>query len=523
MGLAPTTTGARGMVAAAFPAASEAGREILRDGGNAVDAAVAAAWALSVCEPSGSGLGGQSVLLVRTAAGVTTLVDGHSRAPAGVSREEVTRRQQRAGYRSCTVPTTPAVLAHAQRRFGALPAARVLAPAIRLAREGYEITRLQRRQLRWCRAALTATPAGRRFLGSDGMPPRIGDVFRQPRLANALERLADHGARDFYEGDIARAIVEDMARHGGLLGAGDLAAVGEPSERDPVCATYADAEVITAPPPGGGVELLLALKLLARLGAATPAVGPGRWYAHVAEAVYTAYCERERRPVRPRDWDEELATELLDDGRADALAAGLQEGSLAAAGTGREEAGDTTHLCAADEHGNVVSLTQSIQSLFGAKVANDRYGFLYNNYLLTCPRRRHRYRLRSRGLARSNAVPTIVLDRAGEPVLAVGAAGSRRIVSALVHVISGVLDRGMGLGEALAVPRIHARLSRAAWVERDAPTEAIERELAHVGLRLEPKARHSFCMGAVQAVGFGQDGTMVGACDPRREGAPRGL
>jgi len=511
----PTTTGTRGMVAAGFPAASEAGREILAAGGNAVDAAVAAAWALSVCEPSGSGLGGHSVALIRTGDGRTVLLDGHARAPGGVSRRTVTRAQQHTGHRACTVPTTPAVLACAQERYGVLRPEAVLEPAIRLASEGYAITRLQRRQLGWCRDALAATPTGGGFLGPPGEVPVLGSVFRQPGLAAALERMASAGVGDFYAGEIARAIVADMRRHGGLLDAADLAAAAKAVERAPVAAGHGPDTVLTAGRPGGGLELLLALGVLARLG--PPADELSRWYAHLAHATYLAFAERERASA-PDAGEEDVAA-ILSGERAEALLDQARSHERLEVGGRWEEPGETTHVCAADADGTVVSLSQSIQSLFGAKVAHERYGFLYNNSLVTCPRRPHRHRLGSGATARSNLAPTLVLDAGGRPVLTLGAAGSRRIVSSLLHVLSGVRDRGLGLGEAVAMPRVHARLRGPAWVERDVPTG----ELAAAGFAVRAKPRRSFSMGAVQAIALGADGTLIGACDPRREGEPRGL
>jgi gamma-glutamyltranspeptidase/glutathione hydrolase len=518
----PSITARRGAVTSAFPAASDAGVEMLRAGGNAIDAAVAAAWALCVCEPSGSGLGGQTIALVQLARGPAVVVDGHSRAPAAVSRATVTRAQQQRGHRACTVPTTPATLEHMHRRWGRLPAAHVLEPAIRLAEEGYAITRLQRRQLRWCRVALAATPAAARFLGPGGRPPQLGATFAQPELAAALRRIADAGATDVYDGEIARAIVDDMRRSGGLLDAADLAGCGAPAERAPLAVAHAGFEVLTAPPPGGGRELALALRLLERLE--VPADAPGHeWLAALAGVTRLTFAERERRPVRPAEWSAELEERLLGDGRVERLAAAAAAGLPAGGGASAEGAGETTHLCAADDEGGVVSLTQSIQSLFGAKVANPRYGFLYNNYLLTCPRRPHRYRLRGGGPVRSNAAPTLVRAPDGAPRLALGAAGSRRIISAVLHVIAGVVHREADLAAALAQPRIHARLGGAAWLERDGATAELRALLERRGIPVVLKPPHSFCMGAVQAIAFGAGGAMVAAADPRREGEPRGL
>jgi gamma-glutamyltranspeptidase/glutathione hydrolase len=488
--------GSRGIVVTAHPAATEAGCEVLAAGGNAIDAAVAAAWALCVCEPSGSGVGGQTVLLVRQR-GETVAIDGHSRAPAGASTASVTRAQQRRGHRATTVPTTPATLDYAQARYGALPAVRTLAPAIRLAEEGYEITPLQHRQLRWCRQLLTDNEAASRYLDG-GHAYRPGELFVQPELARCLRTLAGDGAEDFYRGAIARSIDRDMRRHGGLLDAADLAAVGAPREREPALTSYGGRTAITLPAPGGGPQLIHALAELERRRDERWRTSPDAWYEEIAHAVRAAFRARARahRPDR---------------------AAGPRR-TLVAPGVGGEHGGETTHLCTADSDGNVVALTQSIQSLFGAKVANPDYGFLYNNYLLTCPRREHTHRLSGGCQARSNAAPTMLIEGPDDAsVLAVGAAGSRRIVSSLVHVISGVIDLGLTLPEALRAPRVHPRMRRGVWLERPAATPSLVEALEQFG-SVELRRPRSYSMGAVQALELRSGGEMVGAADPRREG-----
>jgi gamma-glutamyltranspeptidase/glutathione hydrolase len=461
-------------------------------------------------------------MLVRLAGGRIFTIDGHSRAPEAVSKQTVSRAQQRAGHRSTTIPTTPATLGFAHRRYGRLPLTRVLQPALRLAEEGYAVTRLQSRQLGWCQAALAATRAGRRFLNGH-RPYAPGEVFRQPRLAQALRRLADHGIDDFYSGDIARCIVADMQAHGGLLGATDLVAGAHVGERPPITMTYRGHEVLTVPPPGGGVELLVALTVLAQLGPEADCGTETLWSVRLAEAVYAAYIERERNPVHPDTWPPTPAGLSWDQARAVRAVESLRQPVLAATGADAEEPGETTHLCTADADGNVVSLTQSIQSLFGAKVANPDYGFLYNNYLTTCPRRRHAYRLGSRSRARSNAVPTFVLGRdPSRSLMALGAAGSRRIVSSVLHVISAVVDRGLTLPEAVCTPRVHPLLSRIVWAERPAATPEVSRELATRFAAVDLRPRHSYTMGAVQALTVTAGGVMLATADPRRDGAAAG-
>ena len=224
---------------------------------------------------------------------------------------------------------------------------------------------------------------------------------------------------------------------------------------------------------------------------------PDAWYRAIATAVRSAFEAREREHRRPSASREPVLH-----------------------GAGSERSGDTTHLCAADAGGNVISLTQSIQSLFGAKVASSEYGFLYNNYLTTCPRRTHAHRLAGGCPARSNAAPTLVMpSRASGSVFALGAAGSRRIISSLAQVLSGVLDLDLSVSDALGRARIHPRVRGNVWLERPAASQALVAWLGgeHLG-RVEIKREHCYAMGAVQALQVTAGSEMVAAADPRREG-----
>jgi gamma-glutamyltranspeptidase/glutathione hydrolase len=529
MASAQETTGRRGMVATAFSAATTAGWEMLRAGGNAVDAAVAAAWALSVCEPSASGLGGQTTLVLRRNGGQPVVIDGHSYAPAAVCPGQVSSTQQKWGYRACTIPSTPATLGFAQRRYGTLSLERVMEPAIRLAEDGYRITELQHRQTQWCLTALRASPAASRLFLRRGFPPLPGSLFRQKELAATLRRMARHGTEDFYLGALARLIAEDMNEHDGLLTEDDLAACRLPVERKAVAGLYRGFEVVSVPPHGGGLQLLLGLKVWERLRLDEPRADSATWYARLAEVIYLVFREREQWPVHPECPSPLLDERLLGETRAGELAEEVRRGLRKCAPRGnKEEPGETTHLCTADGRGNVVSLTQSIQSLFGAKVANARCGVLYNNSLTTCPRHPHPHQLQGGCTPRSNVAPTLVLkagqrDQRAELFLALGAAGSRRITSALLQVISALLDGRLPLAQALGQPRVHATLCGTVWIERPAATDRVRERLdsAFPAVRLLPP--HSFSMGAVQAIRFRSAGTLQGAADPRRDGTARGV
>jgi gamma-glutamyltranspeptidase / glutathione hydrolase len=504
-------------VSTAFPLATDAACEVLRAGGNAADAAVAAGFALAVCEPSASGLGGQATALLRQADGTVRVVDGHSHAPRGASEESVSEEQQRRGRRSSTVPSMPATLGHLHRRYGRLGWARVLAPAVSLAERGYAITPLQQKQIGWVARWLREDPAAAAIFLRDGQPPPAGALLHQPRLAATLQRLAVAGADDFYRGALARDVAEDMRAGGGLLDEEDLARFAGPVERAPLRARYRGLEVVTAPPPGGGLTLAVALALLERLAPPGADCAPDAWYEAVALAVYGAFRAREEQPLGSDELGPEQVGELLGEERIGRLARALA-GAARLGGAAAEEPGDTTHLSVADGEGNVVALTLSIQSVFGAKVANAKLGFLYNNYLRTCPRHAHPARLGPGSPSRSNAAPTLVLGPRGRPLLALGSAGSRRITSSLVQVVSNVVDRGMLVDEAIAAPRVHALLSGTVWLESRAATAPLLERLGARFTKVVTKVPYSFGMGAVHGLQLFAGAALAGA-DPRRDGA----
>lgn len=515
------------MVATAFPVATGAANEILKAGGNAVDAAVAAAWALSVCEPSGSGLGGQTTMLISTPDGKTVVLDGHSHAPASVSLRTVSERQQRWGYRAGTIPSTPATLGAALEHYGRLPLQKVLEPAIRLAEEGFPVTKLLRLHIRWCRSTLENCPFVARVFLPKGRPPAMGSTLRQAKLAKTLRKLTENGVDDFYRGAIARSIARDMRRNGGLLTGDDLAGCHLPIERQVLTTSYRGRRVVTVPPPGGGMQLLLGLKVLENLDGVDNASDNPDWYEAMTLTINTIFRERERLPLIPDLITPSLHRWLLSDERAAEVAASIRSEHNLMPLMVEEEPGETTHLSVVDSDGMAVALSQSIQSLFGAKVAHEKLGFFYNNYLCTCPRYHHPYQLKSRAMPQSNVAPTLVFPDGSEPdskipVLILGAAGSRRITSSILQVISNVIDRGMSLPDAVDAPRVHAVLTGKALVERRIASKELLEHLLKYFERIQIKASRSHAMGAVQAIARDGNGKWIGAADRRREGTAGG-
>jgi gamma-glutamyltranspeptidase / glutathione hydrolase len=474
--------------ATAFPDATNAALAMLARGGNAVDAAIAAAFTLAVCEPASSGLGGQTTMLVRWPDGRAVVIDGHSHAPAAASVETITPRQQRSGRRATTVPSTVATLAHAHARFGSVSWAGTIEAAVEAAEGGFRVTPLLRRQIGWVASGLRSFARPCPFLPADAPPP-IGHQLRQPALAATLRRIATHGATDFYSGGIAREIATDMVRHGGLVTADDLANLALPAECPPLEVIRNGVRVLMVPSPGGGPTLAEALTAFDRQP--TPADEDG-WYENVAAAVFEAFASREHRS------------------RA---AVAAVHGFPA-----MEPPADTTHLVVLDTSGTAVSLTQSIQSVFGAKVMHPRLGFFYNNYLRTCPRGTHPHALGSGARPRSNVAPTIATSRDGRRVLALGAAGSRRIVSAVLQVMLRILDAGASPASALEAARVHALVNGRIWLEAPAASRTLVGRLEQRFGKVTLKRARDYSMAAVQAVVVDRDGTVQAAADPRRDG-----
>jgi gamma-glutamyltranspeptidase/glutathione hydrolase len=339
------------------------------------------------------------------------VIDGHSCAPLAASLDTISTSQQRRGYRSSTIPSTPATLNWVHRKYGALSRSRVMAPAIRIAEEGHTITPLQHRQIGWVADTLRQSSSAELFL-RNGLPPSVGYTFRQPELGRMLRRMADLGIEEFYDGAIARQVAIDMQSNGGLLTEADLRNCIAPVEMEPVFTVYKGHRVVSVPPPGGGLQVLLALNILAQLAASRFKSSDEDWHEAIALAASAAFRERELRPHAPGSFTQAVRRRHLSDDYAGRIAADIigPQRSSELVNDAAEEAGDTTHLSACDRYGNIVMLTQSIQSLFGAKVAHRDLGFLYNNYLCTCPRYPHPYALGSRCRPRSNAAPTLVLQ-----------------------------------------------------------------------------------------------------------------
>jgi gamma-glutamyltranspeptidase/glutathione hydrolase len=496
----------RGVVAAGHPLTAEAGAAVLREGGNAVDAAVCAVLASFAVESPLTGFGAGGFMMVHRGS-ETVLIDffvsapgkdgterGVELVPVPVHFDEETVQTFYVGPASCGVPGTAAGLELALRRFGSAPLAELAGPAIGLAREGAPVNAEQAYILEILWPIHRLLEGTRELYAPDGRPLGEGDLFRFAELGDALERFAAEGAEPFYRGEVAAALSGFVGAHGGTLGPTDLATY-EAIERSPICAAFRGTEVLTNPPPSsGGVLIAYTLGLLERLGATS---GPERLVAAMG-AANAARGEEFARGL----YGEGLAASLLDPAALD-----LRAGDLL---------GSTTHIAALDADGMCASVTCSNGSGSGVLVPGT--GVILNNMLgeedlnplgfhAIAPGRR----------VPSMMAPTIVL-RGGEIELGLGSAGSNRIRSAIVQTVVRAVEQGMGAAEAVRAPRLHYEAG-VVQAEPGIDAEALARIEAR-GVPVLRRPRINLFFGGVQAVARDpSSGALSGGGDPRRGGA----
>ncbi len=461
-----------GMVVTSAPEATWAGVRMLEAGGNAVDAAVAAAFALTASDPGGSGLGGQTWLVLRLASGEERSVSCPAPAPLRLDRRRFRAARDGAdlwGPAAAAVPTTVATLAHALRTYGTKPFAEVLAPAIEAAESGYRTQPFEHPYLGDYRRRLFDSdvlypvyltgPADESGLPG---PAPLGTCVRLPNLARTLSRLAERGPEDFYTGEIAATLEREVLAAGGFLTRDDLARVpGRVLDVAPVRGAYRGFTSLSVPAPGGGGVFTMALQILDALGAERLRE-PGLTRGHaIVEAVRLARAEAAAHRAQPEVVDGPLRSEWLSPAWAERQARRIRSDRALPAselGAGQPFAAGirgTTHVSVADAQGNVVSLTQTLGRYYGAAWAAPSLGFLLNGFLepLVSDDPSSAEYLRP-GHAPQMPVTPLILLRDGRPVLVAGAPGSSRIPSILLNLVVALADGGDALGTAYARPRM---------------------------------------------------------------------
>jgi gamma-glutamyltranspeptidase / glutathione hydrolase len=513
----------RGAIAAGHRLTAEAGAEILAEGGNAVDACLAAAFASWVAESPLTGPAGGGFLLVHRARDKTDrLLDFFVALPGKGSQAPVEPHMESididfdgsssqvflVGTGSCAVPGSVAGLEVAHSRYGSLPWGRLIEPAIALAREGLELTRPQAYLHAILDLILRHTPEGRAIYGEQG---RIaaGERVVMPDLADTLERLAAGGARELYAGELGRAVVEHLSEHGGLITAEDLAGY-RVIWRRPLRVPYEGREFVSNPPPSsGGILIGYGLSLLDRLAADG---GPGS--AQAIEALVGVMREQSR--ARGGSFGSDLyrgglTRKLYSDEILGAALARIQRREAEA--HERPGAPGTTHISVVDERGNAASLTASIGS--GSGVIIPGTGIHMNNMLGEYDLNPPGSRARPGARLTSMMAPSMALDHE-RPRLVVGSAGSIRLRGAITQIVVNVVHHGMAVEEAIAAPRIHVDNGHVHCEGGCDPAE-LDR-LESLGYDLIRWRRQNLYFGGVSAVEQRDDGGLAAAGDPRRGG-----
>jgi len=477
-----------GMVVSVHHAASDAGLEVLRGGGNAVDAAVATGFALAVVHPAAGNLGGGGFLLLRTHDGRTTFIDYREKAPLAATETmyqdakgnvlpDSSMQSSVLGYRAIGTPGSVAGLVYAERKYGKLGLARVMAPAIRLASEGFELTAEEAGELH--DEDLSRFADSKRIFQRNGNFYRDGETFRQPELARTLERIAAD-PDEFYHGKMAQQLVADLKKGGALLTLDDLAQYTV-VERRPVIGDFHGYTIISAPPPSsGGIVMLSALNILegydlAKLGDRTP-----QSLHLIAEAWRRAFMDRAEYLGDP-DYNRIPVAELIAKKYAAAWRAGIaQDAATPSVSLKRpegflppapktaghyRESNDTTHYSVVDSEGNAVAVTTTLNNSFGSAVTSSTLGFLLNDEMDDFAAKQGVPNMYGLIQGPANAIapgkrplsamtPTIVLED-GKLRYVLGSPGGPRIITTVGNIFLSLAEGGLNVQEAVDAPRFH--------------------------------------------------------------------
>jgi gamma-glutamyltranspeptidase/glutathione hydrolase len=504
---------------------------MLAGGGNAVDAAVAALFVLTVVEPMMVGVFGAGHAQIFMPGRAHTVIDAYTTAPTAARPDmyrpvsdswpdymEVEGRENTVGLRSVGVPGTLAGWCEMLARFGTLDLAAVMAPAIRHAEHGFGVTRYLSECIAETASDLARSPDSARVFLPGGAPLAKGDRLVQAEYAGTLRTIAADGAAALYGGAVGRRVVEHMAREGGLITLDDLARY-RTIERAPVRGTYRGFEVAgAAPPTGGGIHVIQMLNILEAFDVAGLGYGTVDGIHLLAEVMKIAFADRNAATGDPAFVDVPVARLIAKDYAA-ARRAGIDMGKAAAYVAGVAAGSPhTTHLTVADADGNVVAATQTINNLFGSKAMAPGTGMLLNNTMaLFDPHPGHALSVAAGKRMTSSMAPTIVF-RDGRPAFALGLPGGVRIFTSVLQAVVNVIDHGMSLQEAVEAPRVWTQ-GQDLEVETAVP-ETIRAGLAARGHRVVPLPHVAGGMGAIA---FEADGALTGASCWRADGTPIGI
>lgn len=532
---------AHAMVVAEEPHATDIGVEVLKHGGNAIDAAVAVGFALAVTHPYAGNLGGGGFMLIRFADGRSTFIDFREQAPASATRDMYLDDQGHPtdesidGWRASGVPGTIRGFELALSKYGRRKWADLIAPAVKLARDGFPVPATMVHSLEVEGPRLAKDPESRRIFLNNGSPFREGDALVQPYLAETLARIAKNGPSEFYEGKTAQILAAEMDRHAGLVTLEDLKNY-RAVERVPLAGKYRDVEILTAPPPSsGGIGLLEMLGMLEGSGYEKTGAGSAQTIHMMAEAMRRSFADRGAYLGDP-DFVKPPVKKLLDPAYLKMRRAGIDperatpsdqiHGGLPAG----NEPSETTHYSIVDAEGNAVSVTYTLNNGYGSGVTAPGLGFLLNDEMDDFSAKPGAPNLFGLIEGEANAIaphkrplsamtPTIA-TRDGKLFMVLGAPGGPRIMTAVLEAFLNVVDFGMNIQEAVNAPRFHHQwMPDRLYLEKDiAPGVAADLQKRGYNIEYSP----GVVLAKVEAILIDKQGRREGAADRRFSGKAAG-
>lgn len=531
-------TAKKGMVAAANKLAAEAGLEILQKGGNAVDAAVATGLALNVVESNASGIGGGGFMLVRLAdTGKVIAIDYREAAPNAATKDMYASEKAKKdkisafGPLAVGVPGTLAGYQVALDQYGTMTLAEVIQPAIRLAEAGFPLSPTTAHAVESHFGDLTKfTPEKDNPFLVDSLPMEAGTTIKQPKLAKAFKLLAKDGINAFYNGPIGESMVNNIRKQGGIMTMNDLqrykAALRVPAE-----GTYRDYRVYSmCPPSSGGVTLVEILNILENFPLKDWGHNTPKTIHYMAEAFKMSFSDRGNFLGDPSFVNipfKMLESKKYAKSLADRIKVDEAMKEVPKSDPGVDEHWSTTHVSVADSKGNIVSMTQTINYFFGASMIDPIYGFVYNDEMDDFSKNPKSVNAPEPGKRPlSSMSPTIVIDPAGKPFMAVGTPGAWRIITSVAEIMTNVIDFGMSMDEAIEAPRFTCRVKGtkpdALQVESRLPELTVE-ALKLRGHSLKVRGDYDLYFGGAQGILFDNEkAILIGGADSRRDGAAVG-
>lgn len=530
--------GTKAMVVAAHPLAAEAGLAMLKSGGNAVDAAVATAFALNAAEPFASGIGGGGFMVIHMAkTGKTTVVNFREKAPAAAKPTIYSEKgEARDEWRTVkgTAVGVPGALAgwsYAIQKYGTRSLGQAVARAIEIAEQGFAVSATFSAIDKEEYDKILRNAGESSVYLNGGLPYEPGDILKNPELAATLRLIAEKGIAEFYTGSIARRIVEAVRAADGVMTLNDLAAY-KPVEVEPLRGAYKGYEILTAPPPAtGGLHLLQLLAVAEPWPLKTWGRNSAPAIHHLSEALRFLFADKDRY-----DGDPDSVTVPVRELLAPATAARIRSAIAAdrtAAGYPysrfdalQEKKESTTHVCVVDAAGNIVALTQSIQNFFGTGIVPKGTGFLLNDQLgdfSVDPKSPNAPAANRRPV--SNMTP-LILFKDGRPVLVLGSPGGTRIFPSMAQILFNIIEFGMSLDEAIESPRFFTYSvggkPRPISVEKRMDVRTIE-ALKSLGHEITGREDYDKYFGGAHGIMILPGGRLIGGADSRRDGVGRGF